>query len=902
VFRTVVQAISRVFGYSHVSLFLLQGDRLMLQHQVGYRDVIREIPLTQGISGRVARTGRPVLLKNVRSDPDFIKVTEGIVSELCIPLFDQGKIAGTLNVETTEATPLGEADLEALSALGQHVGIAIAKARLYAAARESEERYRSLVEALGEGIGIVDPNETFTFANPAAEVVFGVPPGGLAGRSLRDFLSEEEFRRTLSETRRRRQGEKTTYELEIRRSDGEARRIELTATPRVDAAGAFVGTLGIFHDVTEYRRLQKSLEQERGLLLTLINSLPDYIYLKDRESRFILVNQAQAELVGVADARALVGRTDRDFVPEELAERYRLDDLRVMESGRSLINIEEPSRSSAGYLRWVLTTKVPIIDSSGAVTGLVGISRDITERKEAVEKLGNFIEQSPEAIVLTDEEGIVIEYNLSAEKLMGIPRTEALGMSAWALTKAVTIRRPASPRYVPALQDRFRSALREGAASFLNRQMAGSLRRPDGAIRQFEQYNFCIRTSKGFQLGSISRDVTEARQTEAALRASEEQLAQAQKLEAVGRLAGGIAHDFNNLLTVIKGYAELINSKLDQGSPALGDVMEIKRTAQRAADLTSQLLAFSRKQVLQPTVIKATDVVRGMQEMLLRIIGEDISLSAVLPPDTGNVRADRGRMEQVIMNLAANARDAMPQGGRLTIETGNVTLSEAEARERPELAPGDYVLLTVQDTGVGIDRETLPRIFEPFFTTKAAGKGTGLGLATVYGVVTQSGGAIACESEPGAGTTFRIWLPRVLEEVAGGERPEKVTGAPGGSETILLVEDEETMRRFARSVLEASGYVVIEAASGEEALAALSRGGGAASLLLSDVVMPGMSGPQLGRAVARIRPGVRILYMSGYAEESLAGHGMLEPGIDLLQKPFDASTLLARVRAAIDRT
>jgi CheY-like chemotaxis protein len=291
-----------------------------------------------------------------------------------------------------------------------------------------------------------------------------------------------------------------------------------------------------------------------------------------------------------------------------------------------------------------------------------------------------------------------------------------------------------------------------------------------------------------------------------------------------------------------------------------------------------------------------------MQEMLLRIIGEDISLSAVLPPDTGNVRADRGRMEQVIMNLAANARDAMPRGGRLTIETGNVTLSEAEARERPELAPGDYVLLTVQDTGVGIDRETLPRIFEPFFTTKAAGKGTGLGLATVYGVVTQSGGAIACESEPGAGTTFRIWLPRVLEEVAGGERPEKVTGAPGGSETILLVEDEETMRRFARSVLEASGYVVIEAASGEEALAALSRGGGAASLLLSDVVMPGMSGPQLGRAVARIRPGVRILYMSGYAEESLAGHGMLEPGIDLLQKPFDASTLLARVRAAIDRT
>jgi len=397
-------------------------------------------------------------------------------------------------------------------------------------------------------------------------------------------------------------------------------------------------------------------------------------------------------------------------------------------------------------------------------------------------------------------------------------------------------------------------------------------------------------------------DISARVQAEAALRKSEEQLLQARKMEAVGRLAGGIAHDFNNLITVIRGYTELVEESLPETGPARADMREVKRAVDRAADLTAQLLAFSRKQILQPRIVSLNEIVHRMEKILSRMIGEDIELAMLLEPDVGNVRADPGQMEQVIMNLAANARDAMPRGGTLSFQTANVDLDAAAARVHPEMAPGQYVTLTVSDTGSGMDGQTLERIFEPFFTTKELGKGTGLGLATVYGIVKQSGGYIYCSSEMGVGTSFQIHLPRVFEMRSAdpGSQPDVRPGRRGG--IVLLVEDEEALRNYCREILERNGYDVLVAASGEAALELIRSPRREVDLLLTDVVMPRMSGPELGRRLRVLQPDVRILYMSGYAEDPVSRHGILEPGADLVEKPFDGAGLLRRVRASLSQS
>ncbi|MGO9409716.1 MAG: response regulator [Spirochaetia bacterium] len=394
-------------------------------------------------------------------------------------------------------------------------------------------------------------------------------------------------------------------------------------------------------------------------------------------------------------------------------------------------------------------------------------------------------------------------------------------------------------------------------------------------------------------------DITARVQAEAALRHSEEELAQARKMEAVGRLAGGVAHDFNNLITVIRGYAELVEESLPEGGPARADMREVKRAADRAADLTAQLLAFSRKQILQPRVVSLNEIVRRMEKMLPRMIGEDVELAMHLQPDAGNVRADQGQLEQVIMNLAANARDAMPRGGTLSLQTANLRADDGLLAVHPEMAPGEYVVLTVTDTGTGMDSQIIARIFEPFFTTKELGKGTGLGLATVYGIIKQSGGYIYCSSELGKGTSFQVYLPKVLEASAADPNAPSRGSAYHGGETILLVEDEEALRRYCRAILERNGYSVLEASSGDEALEVVGSQSAAVHLLLTDVVMPRMSGPELGRRLRSLQPDVRILYMTGYSEDLASRHGSLGADADLIEKPFDSASLLARVRKTL---
>lgn len=396
-----------------------------------------------------------------------------------------------------------------------------------------------------------------------------------------------------------------------------------------------------------------------------------------------------------------------------------------------------------------------------------------------------------------------------------------------------------------------------------------------------------------FGLG-IVEDVTERKQLEL-------QFLQAQKMEAVGRLAGGIAHDFNNLLTVINGYSQLLLERLDPKNLSRGPIEEIQKAGVRAASLTRQLLAFGRKQILAPQVTDLNVIVSEIEKMLRRLIGEDIELRAVLGPNLGKVRVDTGQVEQVLTNLVLNARDAMPQGGRITIETSDVDLDATYVRTHLAVAAGRYVMLAVSDTGHGMDAETQSHIFEPFFTTKEAGKGTGLGLATVYGIVKQSGGYIWVYSEPGEGTVFKIYLPRVEETQAAEEERRPSSPAPGGKETILVAEDQDAVRILICEVLTSKGYRILVASRGEEALRIAREHPGPIHLLVTDVVMPGISGRELARNLAVLQPELKVLYMSGYTGNAMVHHGMLEEGLIFIQKPFSPDALARKVREVLEK-
>ena len=396
---------------------------------------------------------------------------------------------------------------------------------------------------------------------------------------------------------------------------------------------------------------------------------------------------------------------------------------------------------------------------------------------------------------------------------------------------------------------------------------------------------------EGFE--AIVENVTEQRSLE-------QQFRQAQKMEAVGRLSGGIAHDFNNLLGVIIGYSEFLEERLDQNDQLRKNAEEIKKAGQRAASLTRQLLAFSRQQVLEPRVVDLNTVVAETEKMLRRLIGEDIALTTALASELGRVKADQGQIEQVIVNLAVNARDAMPHGGKLILETANVELDEAFASQHSPTVPGRYVMLAVTDTGVGMEKEVQAHIFEPFFTTKGKDKGTGLGLSVVYGVVKQSGGYIWVYSEPGKGTTFKIYLPLVEEAVEKADQSTRPAKPLQGSETILLVEDEESLRHLTRTLLIESGYTVLEAKSGTQALEIARAHRGTIHLLLTDMVMPGMSGDVLADQLSLLCPDIKVLFMSGYTDYAVAAHGALEVGTFLLQKPFTRDALMGKVREVLD--
>jgi len=399
----------------------------------------------------------------------------------------------------------------------------------------------------------------------------------------------------------------------------------------------------------------------------------------------------------------------------------------------------------------------------------------------------------------------------------------------------------------------------------------------------------------------LLRVIAEQLKTEKALQRSQEQLQHAQRLEAVGRLAGGIAHDFNNLLSVVLGYSISIASELPEGSPMRADVEEIRRAGERAAELTQQLLAFGRQQVLEPRVVDLNVVTLHVERMIRRILGEDIELVTVPGDPLWKVKIDPGQIEQVILNLAINARDAMPEGGRLTIETGNLLIDEDYAQSNLGAAPGAHVVLSVSDTGMGMDKDTQAKIFEPFFTTKEKGKGTGLGLSTVFGIVKQSGGHIWLYSEPGKGTTFKLCFPRTAEQGDSLLPPEVAASPiPRGTETILLVEDDAQLRALARTILVRHGYQVLDAPNPVDALAISAGFPGWIALLVTDVVMPQMNGRELSRKLLEMRPDTKVLYMSGYTDNAIVHNGILDAGVAFLQKPLTPAVFARKVRQVLD--
>jgi two-component system, cell cycle sensor histidine kinase and response regulator CckA len=489
-----------------------------------------------------------------------------------------------------------------------------------------------------------------------------------------------------------------------------------------------------------------------------------------------------------------------------------------------------------------------------------------------------------DAVIATDIEGSVTFMNPVAEALTGWKQNEALGRGLTEVFKIVDEQTRAITE-TPVLR-----ASREEVA--INLTAPTLLISRDGKETPIDTSAAPIRGHRGESAGVVLvfRDITERKHLE-------EQLRQSQKMEAVGQLAGGVAHDFNNLLTVIIGLSDLIIRKLDPTLRIYHQAEEIKRAGEQAASLTQQLLAFSRRQILQPKVLDLNGVVTYLNKMLLRLIGEDIELVSIPDERLGFVKADRGQIEQVILNLAVNARDAMPNGGRLIIETANVNLYRENVRLTVGMKPGSYVMLAVSDTGCGMDLETQSHIFEPFFTTKKMGKGTGLGLATVYGIIQQSGGYITVHSEPGRGTTFKVYLPRI-EETA--EPPQIVvvhSGMPRGSETIMVVEDKVGVRKLISDLLRESGYTVIEACSGAEALQICEWREEPIHLMLTDVVMPQMSGRELADHMTARYPEMRILYMSGYVDRAT---DLLEKGVFFLEKPFAIDAIARKVRDALD--
>jgi PAS domain S-box-containing protein len=645
----------------------------------------------------------------------------------------------------------------------------------------------------------------------------------------------------------------------------------------------------------EHFWLVKELADERQLLHDLMDNIPDGIYFKDRDLRFRHANRAFATMVGADSPSSLVGTRLDEGQPESTT--IDVNEARVLSRGELVLDVVREQGHGASK-RWFSETKAPIRNRAGDVIGLVGISRDVTERiamgealraseerfRKQSQLLNSILESMGDGVIVTDRSGVSLLVNRQAEKMLG-PAGARMLAPEWAADCGVYQADGKAP--LEADQNPLSRAVRSEETTELEVRVKGQRDR-DAALAITATP---LRDDQQGVVGGVAllKDVTRQRQLES-------QLMQSQKMEAVGQLAGGVAHDFNNLLSVIQSYGQLVLRALPEGDPSREDLGQLLTASQRAATLTRQLLAFSRRQVVQARILQLNDVVSEVEKMLRRLIGDDITLITALLPGLGTVRADPGQLEQIIVNLAVNARDAMPNGGTLTIETANVTLDATYAASRVGVKPGEYVMLAVTDTGTGMDAATCERVFEPFFTTKEVGKGTGLGLSMVYGIAQQSSGSISVYSELGHGSSFKLYLPRVDGQAESLGSPNSTSPDTLQKGTILLVEDDDSVRDVAARILRERGYTVTDTGRVEEALALCKRPGTSFDLLLTDVVMPGLSGPKLAEQVTAAFPKIRVVFMSGYPGTAIVKGGSLEPGVAYIEKPFTPTVLLEKVR------
>lgn len=647
----------------------------------------------------------------------------------------------------------------------------------------------------------------------------------------------------------------------------------------------------IIRDITERNAMVEKLRETVATLNTIVDASPAAIVALNRDRIITLWSRAAERMFGYRADKMVGHQASEDNItpPDERAAIWE----RLL-AGEPLGPLEMKLTRKNGTSVDVSLSAVPLFDSQGNVTGCLSVMLDVTELRSSEKEqrlLGATVAASLNEVYLFDAVTLRFRFvNKGALENLGYTLAEMQTMTPLDI----------KPEYDAGRFEQLTKPLLEHTAKI---QIFETVhRRADGSVYPVEAHMQLFEQDGERVFLAVIQDITERRRAEEALRRSEEQLLQAQKMEGIGRLAGGVAHDFNNHLTVINGYCDMVLAKLGASDPMRDQILHVRQAGEQAAHLTHQLLAFSRRQVLEPRVLNLNDSIADTQRMLRRLIGEDIELITMLDPNLGAITADPGQMSQVLMNLLVNARDAMPDGGKIIIETSNVDLDEAYTARHPEVKPGAYVMLAVSDTGSGMDAETQQRIFEPFFTTKKSGEGTGLGLATVYGIVRQSGGWIWVYSEPGRGTNFKLYFARTGTAERVHTPPEAAPPAiVRGNETILVVEDQEEVRRLTASVLGGAGYRILEAGNGEQALSYFAGGGEHIHLLFTDVVMPGMTGRELASRVAALSPTTRVLYTSGYTANVIAHRGVLDEGVDYLPKPFTPSRLLIRVREILDR-
>ncbi|HUA37326.1 MAG TPA: PAS domain S-box protein [Candidatus Sulfopaludibacter sp.] len=626
------------------------------------------------------------------------------------------------------------------------------------------------------------------------------------------------------------------------------------------------------------RQTEEDLSGSQRMLRTVLDTIPHHVIWKDRHGAILGCNRVVMEECG-----NIVGKTDFETGAANFAEKYRADDLEVMENDRPKLNFEELQTRKDGTSGWYRTSKVPLHDGTGRVIGILGTYDDITELKRAEQavreserRMRTLSEASFEGICVS-ENGSILDVNDQFVAMFGYERNELIGRDIFMLI---------APEWRATISERVRS----GEGKRLEHQCL----RKDGSTLECEAQSKTLFWNDRKVRVSAVRDLTERKELEAQLR-------QSQKMQAFGQLAAGVAHDFNNILTIIQGNVSLLQmGQLSQSEQASANA-EIFRAAQRAANLTRQLLTFSRRQPMQPKDLDLNEVVANITKMLRRLIGEDVALETRYAPGGAPIHADPGMLEQVLMNLAVNARDAMPKGGRLTVETAPVTLADTTRFTKHTARPGNFVRLSITDTGCGVAPEHLPHLFEPFFTTKDVGKGTGLGLATVFGIVEQHQGWIEVESQLNQGTTFHIYFPRLAQKLVNGEQPTAPAQVPGGNETILLVEDETVLRRLMQRVLERHGYHIHAAVSGVEALEIWRERREGIDILVTDMVMPdGMNGRELADRLRTDKPDLKIIFCSGYANNTPGKDSPLRHHETFLEKPFEPAKLLQKIRDCAD--